>query len=204
MPKGRVCGAARAKPGSFRCKPLNATRAARMAGAAVTPLAAKGASLNDAVSQPGPDAELLALLVTLKQQNDLLAAIEEEARRLPRGITLASRDQERRLKQVLDRRTETLDGVIKTRACTPAGMRVKAEALRLVTLEYTISQDGELVDDIAQYGRPWERLALSLARDVLAWRTTEADSSDLRGPPEREVTGAGAHGMTSESGEGAL
>jgi D-arabinose 5-phosphate isomerase GutQ len=43
--------------------------------ATVTSPAAKGASLEDAISQSGSGAELLALLAALKQQNDVIAGI---------------------------------------------------------------------------------------------------------------------------------
>jgi len=43
--------------------------------AAATSPPAKGASLEDAISQSGPDAGLPALLATLKQQLDVVAGI---------------------------------------------------------------------------------------------------------------------------------
>jgi mRNA-degrading endonuclease toxin of MazEF toxin-antitoxin module len=169
MPKGRDRGAARAIPPSSRRKPLTSASTTLTVVAAVTSQAAKGPSLNDASRHSSPDAELPTLLVALKQQNDLIAAIEEEGRQLPEGITDASRDQERRLHHALDRRAETLDCIITTPASTPAGLRVKAKALRLATLGYVSSNEGRTLAQSAQYGDRWNDLALSLAHDVLAW-----------------------------------
>jgi hypothetical protein len=139
-------------------------------GAAVVCQAAKGASLDGTISRTRPDAELLALLVTLKRQDDIIVAIEAEERHLPEGITDVSRDRERRLEQALDRRAGTLERIIATPAASPAGLRVKAEALGLLALGYACSHHGETLEEIARYGGVPDRLALSLARDVLAWR----------------------------------
>lgn len=170
MPKARDPGAARATPESSRRTSRTGTNAAPRVGAAVRCEVTKGASLDGATSRTRPDAELLALLVTLKRQDDMIAAIEEEEHRLPEGITDVSQDRERRLEQALDRRAETLERIIATPAATPAGLRVKAEALGSLALGYAYSYQGETLDEIAQYGGVPDRLALSLARDVLAWR----------------------------------
>jgi hypothetical protein len=169
MRKARERGAACPIPQSSRRKPPSSTSAAPGVGAAVSSPAGKGAALIDASSRSSPDAGLRALLVTLKQQNDIIAAIEEEGHHLPDGITDASRDQERWLEQALEPRRETLGRIITTVAATPAGLRVKAEALRLVALAYAFSEEDETLEEIAEYGGAWARLALSLARDVLAW-----------------------------------
>lgn len=169
MPKARDRGATRAIPEASRRTPRTGTRAARAVDAAITAAVSKRASPTDAISRFGPEARLRTLLVALKQQNDVLAAIEEEGHRLPKGITDASRDQERRLEQALDRRSETLDGIITTPACTPSGLRAKAEALELVALGYAGSQESVTLAQIGHYGGAWDRLALSLARDMLTW-----------------------------------
>jgi hypothetical protein len=167
MPKARERGAVRATADSSR---RTNTRAAPGVGMAVTWRAANGASLEGAMSRTRPDAELLALLVTLKQQDDIIAAIEDEEHHLPEGITDVSRDRERRLEQALDRRAETLECIIATPAASPAGLRVKAEALGLLALGCAYSYQGDTLEEIARYGGVPDRLALSLARDVLAWR----------------------------------
>ncbi len=169
MPKGRERGTACAIPQSSRRKPSSGTGTALAVDAAVTSRAGRGASLNDASSPSSPDDALRALLVTLRQQSDLIAAIEEEGHHLPERITDASRNQERRLKQALERRCETLDGIITTVAATPAGLCVKAEALRLVALGDAFSQAGATLEESAHYVGGWGSLALSLARDVLVW-----------------------------------
>jgi len=48
------------------------------------------------------------------------------------------------------------------------GLRGKAAALCLAALGSAYSQEGEAPREIAHYGAAWERLALSLACDVLA------------------------------------
>ena len=101
----------------------------------------RDASLSDTCSQSNPDAGLLALLVALERQNDLIAAIEEEGRQLPKGITHASRDQERRLERAMDRHAETVDRIIATPASTLAGLRAKAKALELATFDTVFSDD---------------------------------------------------------------
>jgi hypothetical protein len=141
-------------------------------GAAVASQAAKNPVPNDATSQSGPDTGLPALLVALKRHNDLVAAIEEQGHHLPEGITDASRDQERRLRQALGRHAETLNRIIMTPASTPAGMRVKAQAMGLAAFGHRSSDEGGTLEETAQYGVGWDRLARSLARDVLAWTTT--------------------------------
>jgi hypothetical protein len=170
MPEARDCGAARAKPELSRRKALTATHAAPAVGAAMTSRAATGTSRKDAIAQPIPDAELLALLVILKQQNHTITAIEEDAHPRPEGITVASRARERRLRRVLDRRAATLDRVITMQASTPADLRVKAEALRLAAMEYGLLREGETVEHVSEHAGALDRLALSLARDVMATR----------------------------------
>jgi len=113
----------------------------------------------------------VVLLVALEQQNNVIAAIEEEGRQLPQGITDADHDQVRRLEHALDRHAEMLECIITTPASTPAGLRVKAKALGLATFGDAISDDGATLEVIAQEGGACDRLALSLARDVLAWTT---------------------------------
>jgi hypothetical protein len=117
-----------------------------------------------------PDAELIALLATLKQQNATIAAIEEEGEHLPDGITDASRDQERRMDEAADFREAIFASISATPAGTPVGMRAKAEALCTVIPLYSYVESGETLDEIAEGGDSREVMALSLARDVLAWR----------------------------------
>ena len=169
MPKPHDCGAVRAISESPRHEPPTSASAALAVGAAVTSQAAKDASLNDACSQPGPDEGLLALLVVLERQNNHILAIEEEGHQLPKGITKASCDQERRLRRALDRHAETLERIIATPASTPAGLRVKAKALALATFDTAFSDDGGPLEHIAPSGDGWDRLACSLAGDVLGW-----------------------------------
>lgn len=171
MPKPRDRGAVRAIPSLSRRKPPTSARAVLAEGAAVASQAAKIPSLKDASSQSGPDTGLPALLVALKRQNDHIAAIEEQGHHLPEGITDASRDQERRLRQALDRHTETLNRIIMTPASTPTGMRVKAQAMGLAAFGHVSSDEDGMLEETAQYGIGWDRLARSLARDVLAWTT---------------------------------
>jgi len=146
MPKPRDRGAVRAIPTSPRHEPPTSASAALAVGAAVTSRAANDASLNDACSQTGPDAGLLALLVVLERQNNLIVAIEEEGCQLPKGITQDSRDQERRLKRAMDRHAKTLERIIATPASTPAGLRVKAKALALADFGAGFSDDDRTLE----------------------------------------------------------
>jgi len=186
MPKLRDRATARAIPLSSRRKPLTTASAALAVDATVTTRAAKDAAVNDACSQSGPDAGLLALLVALERQNNLIEAIEEEGRQLPKGITRASRDQIRRLERALDRHAKTLDRIIATAACTPVGLRVKAKALELATFGTVSSDDSGTLEEIAQYGRGWARLAWSLAFDVLVWTKHLGTSTPAADAPRWE------------------
>jgi len=168
MPKPRDRGSARTIPPSSCGKPPSNASAALAFGAAVTPKAANDASPNDADSRSAPDAQLLALLAVLERQNNHIAAILEEGRQLPKGITAASRYQECRLEHALDHHAETLDRIIATPASTPAGLRVKAKALCLASFG---SDDGGAVDEIDLEGRGCDRLARSLVDDVLVLTT---------------------------------
>jgi hypothetical protein len=87
-----------------------------------------------------PAAGRRALLVTLQQESEIIAAIEEEGPHPHDGITDASRDQECRLEQALEHRCETLDRIITTVAATLAGLRIKAEALGRLALAYAVSR----------------------------------------------------------------
>jgi len=73
-------------------RPLAETRAARAAGGAVTAAAAKQASPEDAISQSSYDTGQAALLSTLKQQNDTIAGIADEAYHQAEGIRIVLRD----------------------------------------------------------------------------------------------------------------
>ena len=181
MPKPRDRAAARATPESSCRKPQTDTRGALALSAAVTSRGAKSAALNEAMSESGPDADLLALLVTLNQQHEIIADIEAEKHHLPAGITDASRDQERRLEHAMDRRTETLHCVIAAQASTPDGLRGKAGALCLVALGCAVSHEGEALEEIAYYGDAWN-LALSLACDVLTWDISARAGSPISNP----------------------
>lgn len=157
---------------------LNPSRRAMLAGATAAlaagfakppPLPWRGGPRPAPV--PGDDAELLRLLDQSRREGALIDAIEEEGHHLPDGITPESKSQERRLDEAMDAREVTWARIASMPAATPAGMRVKAEALGAALLLYTYTLDAETLEDIAENGSSPERLALSLARDVLAWRT---------------------------------
>ncbi len=170
MPNARDRGAARAAANPSHPKPpVDTTTAPAMAAAAVCQT--KGAWKSDGISRTSPDAELLALLGTLKRQGDFIAALEEEGRLLPEGITDASKDQERRMGKAVVLRAKILDSIAATRAATAGGLRAKAEAVALMVVADAFSDEGETLEEIVQsrYKDGRQRLALSLARDVLAW-----------------------------------
>lgn len=162
MPRARDTGRARAIPSPSRRNLLAGASAALVAGAAIA-MQTKGATT-------GADAELTRLSSILRQQVLAVDAVAEEGDRLPDGITAASREQERRLDEAIDARNETVRRIIETPATGPEGMRVKAEALAALVVEYADSYEGSTVSEIAEEGKLPTRVALSLARDVLAWR----------------------------------
>ena len=164
MQDARDTGRTRAIPQPSRRFMLTGSAAALIAGAAIA-TEAHGAPA-------GADAELIRLLDTLKRQDATIAAIEAEGRAITGGISAASRGQERRLDKAADERAETIDTIIATPATTPAGMRAKAEAVGLVVLAYAYLDDGDTLETIAKQGDTPDRIALSLARDVLAGRAS--------------------------------
>ncbi len=150
--------------------PEPSRRALFAGGTAALLAAAVTTAAHSAPVETGADAELIKSLARFRQNSDAIAAIEAE--RLPPGITDASRDQERRLAEALDARIDTIESIIITPALTPAGMQGKAEALGLVVLQYPYEDEGVTLAEVAENGDDRNRLALSLARDVLAWRAS--------------------------------
>jgi hypothetical protein len=169
MPKTRDRGAARAVAKPSRREPLAGTTTTPTMGAAAV-YQTKGARRADENSQTRRDTELLTLLATLKQQHDVIAALEEEGHLLPKGITKASEDQEHRMAIAVVRRAEIVESIIATPASTPAGALLKAEAFALVALMDAFLFEGDTLEELAQSQSKdkQQRLALSLARDVLA------------------------------------
>lgn len=157
MHPARDTGAARATTPPSRRAILASTAAALLAGGAVTTLPS------------ADDSALLHLLHQHRRADALVAAIAEEGHRLPDGITPASKDQERRLAEAMDAREDMWERFAATPAKTSAGMQAKAEALGAALLLYTYAP-ARTLDDLAETGELHERLALSLARDVMAGR----------------------------------
>jgi hypothetical protein len=61
-----------------------------------------------------------------------------------------------------------MDQIEKTPTRTMVGLRVKADALRLLLYRFVCTGRGETLDDIASLGDPSDGMALSLVRDILA------------------------------------
>lgn len=76
-------------------------------------------------------------------------------------------DYENRIEAALDGFWDAYDKLEGLRATTTAGIRAKAEAMRLILLQCTCTMIGETLADIGSK-EPQERMAWSLARDVLA------------------------------------
>lgn len=114
------------------------------------------------------DADLIALHRALVEQTEELRRIMAEP--LPPGITPESLAHEERLADADDIWFEIADRLSDTRAVSPGGLRIKADALRIVLEGCVCIVRGHTIADIDEDGEVHERLSWSLARDVLAGR----------------------------------
>lgn len=143
-----------------------ASRRALLAAVASAPIAALPALA--LASDANPDAKLLAHCRAALRQNAIVQAIVDEGRLLPPGITPASRDQEVWLEDAMDIESDLFEEVIETPAVTPEGRRAKADCLRIAFIRCVCDGRRPTIDTIDDDGEWHERLAWSLARDVLA------------------------------------
>lgn len=119
----------------------------------------------------GDDADLLDAARALTAADDLVQRIQAEGASLPAGITPESCDQERRLSAANELWWEAVERIEGTPARTLAGLRAKADALRLVLLRCNCGID-PTVEDIADLDMD-NRMAWSIARDLLARSAAE-------------------------------
>jgi hypothetical protein len=110
----------------------------------------------------GDDAELIGLVNVMVREQAVLEAIEAEP-------DLPGDDQDIRTGVALDGYWNAADRVIDLEATTAAGRIAKARAMELTLIRCVCTRLGETLDDIGEHEFE-HRMALSLARDVLAGR----------------------------------
>ncbi len=164
-----TAGVALAAVPPTRRQGLMAGVAALVAGTAIA-TAAHGRYRNSDFA--GADAELIRLHHALVAQGEDVARIEEEAYSLPGGITPESRAQELRLTEADDAWYHLLTDIIDTPAQSAVGLRVKAEVTLIAQQKYVCVRIDHTIEDIVagDDGNIEDRLALSIARDLLAGR----------------------------------
>jgi hypothetical protein len=141
----------------------------RLLAGATAALAAGAAIATTARAAPvalsagaGDDAELIALVMAMSRGQEASDAINAEIdRRGYRG------DEDSKMEVVDDVYWSAADRVVNLAATTPAGRIAKARAMELTLLRCVCVRLGDTLDNIADYEFQ-DRMALSLARDVLA------------------------------------
>jgi hypothetical protein len=116
------------------------------------------------------DVELIRLHMALVTHSALMKRIEAED--VGDDVTPESEDQERRLTAGNDQWWATAEEIIDMPALAAAGLRARADAMRIMLEHVVCTHIGSTTADIADgnEGEIEDRLAWSLARDVLAWR----------------------------------
>jgi hypothetical protein len=115
-----------------------------------------------------PDAKLRELVKTLNRQWEVSEIIAEEMHSLPGGITPQSKGAERRMDDALGGWWGTVDQIIETPASSPSGLRAKAEAVQRVMACMTFCETNRPKAEQLADADADDRLAWSLAADILA------------------------------------
>jgi hypothetical protein len=147
-----------------------------------------GGAIATAAHGAAADVELIRLHQALLAHGEVVARIEAEADRLPCGITPENRAQERRLTEADDAWSGILEDIIDTPARTAVGLRMKALTTLIAQQKYVCVHIDHTIDDIvaARDGNVEDRLALSIARDLLGGRASawpRAVPRDVPPPP---------------------
>ena len=142
-------------------------------GASAALIAGAGALASAAPPSPaeGADAALIRLHQALPRLMAVVDQVVAQGRalsKMTRGSrTPATQASEAALADALADWWDVVDEIREIRATTAAGLRVKADVMRMV-LEIVLCGDGETAADLNEDHDPPERFAWSLARDVLA------------------------------------
>lgn len=146
---------------------LAGAASALAAGAAVTAAAVTGRA-HASPGAAGDDAELLRLCAHLTVASALIDQIDAEP--LTTFGTQESEDREARMAAVDAEWWDLAEEIGRVPALTAAGMRAKARATTHVAARCVCVRLTDTIDDIiaGDVGNLEDRLALSLARDVLA------------------------------------
>jgi hypothetical protein len=114
------------------------------------------------------DAELVRLHQALVAQCDLIDRIEAEG--VGADITAASKDQERRLDEAMDRWWVLAEAIVGIPAHTAAGLAAKAATAKIALERVVICGINQTVADIEsrETGEIEHRLLWSIAKDLLA------------------------------------
>jgi hypothetical protein len=123
-----------------------------------------------------PDAALLAACAAFLVTEAERVAMNDEGEQQPDDISEAeNQDYDDRCVSSSGRWRKAIDRVIELPATTPTGFLAKAEAMRIAVLEGALEGIGDTIAD----ARPHERLAYSMAQDILRELPTDADAGLL-------------------------
>ncbi len=117
---------------------------------------------------PNPDEALAELARRLLSEWDATEIIAREGKSLPPFITPQSEDQEQRLADAFDVWRDTVDEIVDIPARSMAGLVAKAAAMQNVLDRLVLTHRNEPKAQQLLDAKPGERLAWSLAADLLA------------------------------------
>jgi hypothetical protein len=158
-------------PNPSRRAMLAGGTAALLAGAAAVTVA-RGAP-SGVAGADGPDAELIAMCARLVAQAEVVDRIDAEGAALPgHGITPESEAHEERMEVAGVQWWATAEQICGIPARTPSGLHAKAGAMRDLLARLVCTGIDQTLADIetGEEGELEDRMALSLARDVLSGR----------------------------------
>src|SRR4051812_28745197 len=116
------------------------------------------------------DAKLLELHRELRAHGQLMTAIIEEGKHHPPGITPESIDQEERLATAIGIECDIIEDIRAIPSRTLAGLQVKAATLLMLLERYVLNRGAGISNEIDERDCEEEdRMALTLARELLAW-----------------------------------
>jgi hypothetical protein len=128
-----------------------------------------------------PNADLPALVRELARQGEASAAINDEILAGP-GTQIGDEIIQQRLAVTDDAWWKTAEQIVVTPARSSAELRAKAEAVRLALLRCVLTGAGETIDDDIINSEMENRMAWSLARDLLEERRGPAQFCEFEEP----------------------
>jgi hypothetical protein len=136
-------------------------------GFSIAALAA-GLTVPALANAANPDAKLVDLLKTMERQWGVTEVIAEEMHHQPPGITAQSRESERQMGNAMDDWWDTVEQIIDTPAHSAIGIRAKARAMQRMMECMTFDERNRTNAEQLLDADPNDRMAWSLATDILA------------------------------------